>query len=239
MSEEDARAQYEECKEFYVRLQGQVEIDVRACFKEHHLSVDVDGIISRHDSITKEPHIKEFSQVFSKAQDPTFTAITMIKDIAGIRIVCHCKSDQERAIALLLDFLEGRYRIIESEEENAENGYRAHHIVIANSSIGQDYMCEIQIRTVLQHAWSVQSHKYGYKKKSEGDSNILMQSMSGILDSCEKLWELVKDKNGNARKEIDAAAGQLSEDVSQSNEFGRLKSLLLILPLLTEMLHLN
>lgn len=218
MNEAEARRQYNSYEQTYKDVQKKVETEIRAHLGEHFLSVDIDGVAGRTDPVSKQPEIKAFEAVFRKVQDPAKTDIRNIKDISGVRVVCHCKSDRDRAIALLLEFLPGKFRIIESADENTEDGYKAHHIVVSSLELGPEYMCEIQVRTVLQHAWSVQSHKYGYKKAKEGDSNILMQSMSGILDSCEKLWELVKQKNQNGNQTVDEAAEKLSKEVEQQLE---------------------
>lgn len=89
-----------------------------------------------------------------------------------------------------------KYTDIKRQPRSGKSGYRGIHYIIKKefeiSEKKENLLCEIQLRTVLQDAWAIQSHLYGYKKKTEGDADILKQVVSGILDNCENLWELVK-----------------------------------------------
>ncbi len=216
MTEADARRQYDQYAESYRALQSKVEADIRSHLEEHRLSVDIDGVSARMDLVAMRPQIKDFPSVYAKVANVATSDIRDIKDIAGVRVICHCRSDRQRAIELLLPFLEGSYRIVESTPEDTMDGYTGHHIVVSSTDVGAEYMCEIQIRTVTEHLWSVQSHKYNYKKKPEGDSQTLMLGMSQMLGATETFWELVKEKSHG--KDVDAAAEQLSQDTARSVE---------------------
>jgi len=163
---------------------------------------------SKYDiySIEQRPknNIKELLSIIKNIREKPekykkLTSITDIKDIAGIRITCHCNSDREK----LYDFLEGvlkqKYFDIIGQKKD-DNYYHAYHFNFykkINKNGGElSIYCELQLRTVLSNAWAIQDSKYVYKNKvSEGEPQILSGVVSDILNSCENLWELVREKS--------------------------------------------
>ncbi len=112
-----------------------------------------------------------------------------LDDFLGFRVVCHCMSDIKEVKAPLEQWLQ---RISEDEvvvKPVSNRGYNADHFYTKID--GQ--IVEIQLRTILRHAWAEQSRKYIYER-AEGEQDILAQSVAGILESCESLWDLVKQK---------------------------------------------
>lgn len=132
-----------------------------------------------------------------------------IKDIAGIKVICHCDDDYRDFAEILYNkLIEKRYLDVEKEEkggtENIKNkksrpSYRAFHITFAKiiHYDGTDIKLfgEIQIRTVMAEAWAVQERKYLYGQvDAEGDRYVLTDSVAEIMRGCEGLWSLVKKK---------------------------------------------
>ena len=125
-----------------------------------------------------------------------------IKDIAGIRVICHCEDDVENFAILLVGELKQKYSFVQRKEiggKGNEYPYRAVHITFVKIiKLGEktiNLFCEIQLRTVMADAWAVQNHKYLYKKSSEGEAHELTNAVSEIMNGCEKLWGLVKKKS--------------------------------------------
>ena len=96
-----------------------------------------------------------------------------ITDLIGVRVVCLYESD----ISFIEKTLNENFEVIGRDDKNerAEDqfGYRGLHLdaKLDNKRKGlpenkkyADYPFEIQIRTVIQDAWSVLSHKIEYKK---------------------------------------------------------------------------
>ena len=98
-----------------------------------------------------------------------------IQDLAGVRIIFYLESDAKRFVDhIYREF--GRKNILEHEWKIDEEGYNAIHLVIklnedrerlSEYSRFEGLQCEIQITTVLFHAWSEMSHKLIYKPKHE------------------------------------------------------------------------
>jgi putative GTP pyrophosphokinase len=100
-----------------------------------------------------------------------------VEDFCGFRIICYYRSDVIRISKLL----EKNFEVLESfnkEDLLKENefGYRSYHMIakipkgrspnLIDDSFS-DYKFEIQIRTVLMHAWAEIQHKLAYKSKSQ------------------------------------------------------------------------
>lgn len=97
--------------------------------------------------------------------------LTAVRDKAGARIVLHLPSDLEAARSIVRDLFPNS-----KEEDTAarlgehEFGYRGIHFDAEvpepgfdkNSVVGT-LLCEIQLRTVAEHAWSLLSHHLLYK----------------------------------------------------------------------------
>lgn len=97
---------------------------------------------------------------------------TQIKDLAGARLVFYTNTDVDRFVnsRLIPNSFEVQWdetRIHHPTEENAQQRYRAiHYTVCLNSerTVLPEYAkfkglrCEIQIQTILNHAWAETSH---------------------------------------------------------------------------------
>lgn len=158
-------------------------------FKEHYdnalglyqkLLKSIDDVISSQLSDEGIPYlhiqkrIKSFDSCFEKVnrkhyQDP----FEQIEDFCGLRIVCYYPSDVER----IAQMLRSEFDITSEEDTQArlkpnEFGYRSLHFIV---SIPNDWLkappfrglgelkAEVQIRTILMHAWAEIQHKLAYK----------------------------------------------------------------------------
>lgn len=125
-----------------------------------------------------------------------------IKDIAGVRVVCHCEDDKEHFAMVLEGELKQKYPIYERKvkgENESDDPYHAVHFNVSKAididKINKKIFCEIQIRTVMEDAWAVQYRKYLYKRSGLGEANELTSAVSKIMTGCEKIWSLVKNKS--------------------------------------------
>ncbi|MCX6762131.1 MAG: RelA/SpoT domain-containing protein [Candidatus Moranbacteria bacterium] len=155
--------------------------------------------------------IKNISSILAHIDNDTekyrkYKSILDIKDIAGVRITCHCSSDREKIYDLLEGELKQKYLDVIGDKK--EGNYRAYHFNFSKViNFGDEEMkmrCEIQLRTVLGNAWAIQDTKYVYKNKnSEGEPRILSGAISNILNSCESLWDLVKEKGRSGLADVE------------------------------------
>lgn len=103
---------------------------------------------------------------------------TDIHDIVGVRVTTYHSTEIPEVLAVLGDSLEVRRTVDKTAETriSGQFGYGSHHLVCmvgdnAPEELapyrGRDF--EIQVRTVLQHAWAEFEHDIRYKSR---DSNV-------------------------------------------------------------------
>ncbi len=111
-----------------------------------------------------------------------------ITDLAGVRIIVFL-SDQVEEVSTLV---EREFDVREREEVQQESGYRGLHLIVTFDSgrfVLPEYRryrnrtTEIQIRTVLQHAWAEIEHGTVYKTKAPASDavRLKLRDLAGAL----------------------------------------------------------
>lgn len=102
-------------------------------------------------------------------------ALEDLKDLAGCRVIFYLGSDIETFIRKVYETF-GDDNVVDHENKISTDGYNAIHLVI---QLGQDRLihpeykrfeglkCEIQVTTILHHAWSEMEHDLVYKPQKE------------------------------------------------------------------------
>lgn len=190
---------YNSYKADYSDFQKDVLDFVEACKGEKAATIDIHRVDGR-----PKDEIKTIESIEANIQNGKYDRIKTIfkiRDIAGVRVTCHCIEDLSSFADYLLNRVRYKYKNGERKNHDKLNDpYKAVHITVSREVIrGKkrvNIICEIQLRTVMGNAWAVQDHKYKYKSgQQEGDTDILTQALSEIMQSCEKLWTLMKHKN--------------------------------------------
>ncbi|MDO8558365.1 MAG: RelA/SpoT domain-containing protein [bacterium] len=208
MSAEDELQVYEP---YYNSFKDEVLALLLELREQHKTTVDIYDIDWRVKSAPSIEH-----KITSS--NGKFARLTDLQDIVGARVICHCISDTDRFDAILNEELAKKYSDIDRQPRSGKSGYRGIHYIIKKDFVingrKEILFCEIQLRTVLQDAWAIQSHLYNYKRKAEGDADILSQVVSGILNNCENLWELVK-KSTKGKEDVGSnEVSMIYEDIS-------------------------
>lgn len=135
-----------------------------------------------------------------KTYDNPFDEIT---DFAGVRIVYLYQTDLEK----IEEIIKKEFVIVEkidklNDKGSDKFGYGAiHYIVkIGENSLGARYddlknlTCEIQVKTVLQDAWSIIDHHLVYKRESEIPKSLRrkLNSLAGLFDTADNQFDLIK-----------------------------------------------
>ncbi len=124
-----------------------------------------------------ESRTKEFDSFKEKLKrkKEAYHSLSDMTDLSGLRVIVYYPEDIEKVIKLIRSEFEidEKNSIVKGDEFNSnEFGYKSFHIVFNISKNRttlsewrqyNDFKCEIQIRTVLQHAWASISHTLQYK----------------------------------------------------------------------------
>ena len=125
-----------------------------------------------------------------------YSSLRDITDIAGIRIITFYSDDVDKVAHLIeKEFEVDRDNSIDKRRamEPDRFGYCSVHYIVGMSSNRlklreyqsyKDLKCEIQIRTVLQHAWAEIEHDLGYKSEIEIPQDIRrnFSRLAGLLE---------------------------------------------------------
>ena len=130
-------------------------------------------------------------------------ARTLLKDIAGIRVICFF----ERDIYQLAESLKKQTDLILVCEKDyirhpKPNGYRSYHLVLGVTVYSLDgmeyYPVEIQFRTISMDFWAAMEHRICYKSQpfDELEMKSAFRQYAEILDGIEKSFEVYSENCG-------------------------------------------
>lgn len=163
----------------------------------------IDHRIKDLDSFTEKIRRKKYADPFDQ-----------MEDICGLRIICYYTSDLEK----ICETIKREFIVIESTDKEDllkpdQFGYRSHHLVVKikegwlnapNYRGLEDLKEEIQIRTVLMHAWAEIQHKLAYKKKTDIPSQFHRQlsRMAAKLEETDEQFEELRNRTEKYRSDL-------------------------------------
>lgn len=162
-------------------------IDNRNKYEEFSINVsNLLGTLCRSKGIEVlqiEKRVKEYDSIISKLTRPEkqgkYKELSDITDIAGVRIITYYKSDVEKIQEIIEEVFDVDYgNSVNKMYESKPNqfGYLSVHYVLKykNNRISLEenrgfrgLKVEVQVRTVLQHAWAVLDRRMRYNSRME------------------------------------------------------------------------
>lgn len=194
-----------------------------------HLSKKVESIIHEIISDEKIPihaifsRAKEVESFSKKIEDPKYTnPSTQITDLSGIRIITYVESDMLKVAELLKSFFEidEKNSVDKSESLGVDRvGYRSIHYIaklpadrikLPEYKKFKDLYFEIQIRTILQHAWAEIEHDKDYKFSGELPANLKrrFKVLAGVLELADREFNQIAT-------EIDRYSNSVNSDTKK------------------------
>ncbi len=168
----------------------------------------IEGRIKNKNECIKKFHRKYQSKL--EAEEKVYRIQDYISDLIGIRIICL----YEDQIAQVAEVLKQHFRIIDvtdkiSAVESTEDffGYKGLHmdLALSNELATQkkyhqfiELPFELQIRTLIQDAWSVLDHKIKYKKSIPNDLRRRINVLSALFELADREFKEIR----NATEEL-------------------------------------
>lgn len=143
--------------------------------------------------------------------DRNYTDLWMLTDLVGVRVITYFAEEVDRVAELVEAHLpvEFEHSTDKRRREATEFGYRSLHYV---SRVGGDLperACfEMQVRTVLEHAWAEIEHDLGYKA-----TEAIPLAVRRRLSRLAGLLELADQEFGAIRTDLEAYARALPEQI--------------------------
>jgi ppGpp synthetase/RelA/SpoT-type nucleotidyltranferase len=202
------RTKYES---FEVKLRGLIEVII----KNGNMKFD------RIESRTKA--VESFCRKVCRVDKHYLSPFNEITDIVGIRIVLYYVTDIDPVCSII----KAEFKVDELSSINKaqilkpnELGYKSNHLVIslsdqrANLIEWQDYKdikAEVQVRTVLQHAWASIDHVLRYKTEQD-----IPQPLKRRLYLLSGLLELADGEFINLKKEEEQLTLEAASQIAKS-----------------------
>ena len=193
-----SRGSYEGCLDY-------VENTVESIIKSQ--SINVHEIIGR---------VKTVESLEGKVKRKNYSNLAEITDLCGIRIITYFSDDVDKIAELISQEFEVDVENTidkRKSEDPTKFGYVSLHYVVSlkeeNSSPilysrFKDMKLELQIRTVMQHAWAEIEHDLGYKSKEDIPNQYRRQfaRLAGLIELADDNFLQLKNNIINYEQEI-------------------------------------
>lgn len=155
-----------------------------------------------------------------------------LPDLCGARIIVYYADDVDKVAKMLsTEFL-----IVETELSHQQEslevdrfGYLSFHSIVklnqgrqvlAEWNFAQAFKAEIQVRTVIQHAWSAVSHALQYKQETAVPSKLRRRlfRIAGLFELADEEFVGIRDAKGKLLSEAATALAHGNKDVSITSE---------------------
>jgi putative GTP pyrophosphokinase len=167
---------------------------------------------------------KSVESFVEKTTRKGYLAPDQATDLAGIRVITFVEPDAVRASNLFSRaFTAHQSKSLDKSEElgDSQVGYRSVHLVCELSADRialpeykpyQGLFFEIQVRTVLQHAWAEIEHDRGYKFKG-----VLPQALRRRLNLLAGQLEMADQEFARLARDVDTHAADLRRKQAQGS----------------------
>lgn len=156
--------EYDSQSSLYESFSKSIEIILKTLLKDHGFFFQA----TSHD-------LKSKTSLAKKVDVGHYKNLSEIQDVARCRIIFYLESDINKFAQHIFEEF-GRENIIKFDLKYSEDSYNASHIVVkldkkrlglSEYSKFKNLICEIQLTTVLFHAWSEMAHNTIYKPSKE------------------------------------------------------------------------
>ncbi|MGL5355844.1 MAG: GTP pyrophosphokinase [Cetobacterium sp.] len=167
-----------------------------------------------YHSISSRAKTKESFQ--KKIERKGYTSIDLATDLCGLRVITFLESETK----IVEHFLRQTFSIDESNSEDKSNnlgedkvGYKSIHLVatlpenlleLPEFERFKDLKFEIQVRTILQHAWAEVEHDKNYKFSGQLPPDIKrrFKLLAGFLEIADREFESISKEISEYEKKV-------------------------------------
>jgi putative GTP pyrophosphokinase len=210
---EALRIQYEKIRPKYEELEASLKRDLQAFLDEAGIHV-----------LEVQSRVKEFESLWDKTRRKGYNdPLTEAEDLCALRVIAHYASDLDRILEIIkTEFDVQKLQDRSDELRPSEFGYRSIHVIL---TVKQDWLqapcyrrlgglkAEVQVRTVLMHAWASVSHDLWYKR--EGAPEQFEHELSRLDAILERVDEDFDALRGRKAQYVSA----LSQQAQESGQF--------------------
>ena len=217
-----AEAWYDKNAVIYERFSYEVSQIIEKILKSKKIS---------YQSITQR--VKDRDSYLNKCKKDNYSnPVEEIMDVAGIRIIAYTNNDVKRICRIIeqeftIDSDNSGDKIEQMEEDKV--GYLSVHYVaelndrragLTENSTFKNCKCEIQVRTLLQHAWAEIEHDRNYKFSGVLPKDIRRRFylISGVLEMMDREFDALSNEIDNYSKIVQTKTRESDFDIDIDTE---------------------
>jgi ppGpp synthetase/RelA/SpoT-type nucleotidyltranferase len=181
------------------------------------------GGIKYHSIYSRPKDPKKLKRKLERAVPPYTNPLEQVTDLAGVRVIAYFTKDvDEIAKVVAKSFSVDWPNSVDKRAALSPDrfGYASLQYVIQLDTIRSQQVeyerfaglkCEIQMPTILQHAWSEIEHDLEYKSEIDvpGEIRRRFAALSALLEIADREFEAIRREEGEIRKRVVVS---LSED---------------------------
>ena len=199
--------EYRQQRPVFAKMQETIPAQVRALFDEAGIVV-----------ASIESRVKEEKSLVGKLElkGAKYGSLADITDIFGMRIITFYIDDVDKVASVV-------ERLFEVDWDNSVDKRKLHE-VDRFGYMSLHYICrhpdfpfrfEVQMRTILQHAWANMNHDTGYKSDVEVPVEYMrnMNRLAGMLELVDEQFSRIRTEINDYRRQVQSlvASGHLEE----------------------------
>lgn len=171
--------------------------------------------IKTHSVTFREKSAKSLAEKIMR-EGKSYNALEDVTDLAGVRIITYFVSDLDKILPLI-------YNEFNIDLENSIDkrksvdpkvfGYASVHLILSLSDARtqlpeyaafKGLKCEVQVRTILQHAWAEIEHDIVYKSNEDIPFELRRKfaSLAGLIEVADREFESLKKDELEIRTQI-------------------------------------
>ena len=177
--------------------------------------LDAEGI-QAHSITSREKSPVSLKEKILREGKSYMNPLKDITDLAGVRVITYFPTDVDRVVPIIeREFAVDRENSIDKRKTADPSifGYASVHLAVGLSSdrlrlaeyaIFDGLKCEIQVRTILQHAWAEIEHNIIYKSSQDIPFELRRKfaSLAGLLEVADREFEILRKDETRIRNQI-------------------------------------
>lgn len=146
---------------------------------------------------------------------PDYVDITSAYDILGARVITYHSSEIPQLLTVMEDLFHIE-NVVDKAAETARRGgfgYSSQHVIVRVPQLN-DMLMEIQLRTVLQHAWAEFEHDVRYKSLSHNPNPEIQRAFTlaaGLIELADQQFDLIADAVDHPEVQARYTEGEIEE----------------------------
>ncbi|EOY4673219.1 GTP pyrophosphokinase family protein [Vibrio vulnificus] len=167
----------------------------------------------------REECIKKFSRKYQAKLEESETSYEIkdyITDVLGLRVVCLYEKDVIKVRDILKDefsVIDETNKILDIESKEDVFGYKGLHMDLQLQEprsgmkeyiLYRDLSFEVQIRTIVQDAWSVLDHKIKYKKSIPPELKRRINTLAALFELADREFLSIREETEKLQAQADS-----------------------------------